>query len=154
MMIRQLNLDDEAEVERVLAIQQAAYRVEAKLIGFDEIPPLFDTPELLRNSGEIFYGCFVDGVLAGVVAIEYEQDALVISRLGVHPDYFSRGIATQLLMYMETYSNGASCLHVSTGTLNTPARQLYERNGFVKVGEKQIASGVTMTEYEKRLARE
>lgn len=153
MIIRQLNLDDGAEVERLLAIQQAAYRVEASLIGFDEIPPLFDTPELLRDSSETFYGCFVDGVLAGVIATEVEQDALAISRLGVHPDYFRRGIATALLKYVEALPNNAPCLRVSTGTLNTPARQLYEQHGFIKVGEKAIAEGVTMTEYEKWLAR-
>jgi ribosomal protein S18 acetylase RimI-like enzyme len=148
-MIRQLDLNNDTEVVRILEIQQAAYQVEAELIGFDEIPPLFDTPELLRESHETFYGCFVDGTLAGIIATEYETEVLVISRLGVHPDYFRRGVATALLNYVETLPSSARCLRVSTGTINAPARQLYERHGFIKIGEHQIAIGVTMTDYEK-----
>lgn len=42
-MLRPLDLSDPDVADRVVAIQRAAYRVEADLIGFDGIPPLHDT---------------------------------------------------------------------------------------------------------------
>lgn len=154
-MIQQLNLDDEAVVTRLLIIQQTAYRIEADLIGFDDIPPLHDTPETLRATTETFYGFWVDDVLAGAIAVEIltANDTLDICRMMVHPDYFRRGIATSLLNYAEaiTIESGLSRLIVSTGTLNGPARQLYERHGFLVHDTVSIGEGVTLTQYEKQL---
>ena len=44
--------------------------------------------------------------------------------------------------------------HVSTGTANFPARQLYEKHGFQAVGEREIAPGVTVALYERRAGPE
>ena len=42
-VLRSIDLADVAVAARVVEIQQAAYRVEADMIGFDRIPPLLET---------------------------------------------------------------------------------------------------------------
>lgn len=151
-MIRQLNLNDSSTTTTVLALQQAAYRVEAEITGFNEIPPLFDNEALLQGSGEVFYGYFVDSVLAGAIAYEIKADTLDICRMMVHPDYFRRGIASALLRFVEILApDEIDTLTVSTGTLNSPARQLYERHGFVFSHTQTITKDFTLTHYIKRL---
>jgi ribosomal protein S18 acetylase RimI-like enzyme len=146
-----LNLDDEVTTERILAIQQAAYRIEAELIGFYEIPPLFDTKELLLKSGETFYGAIIDGVIAGIIACELKPQTLDICRLGVYPDYFRRGVASALLHYIEaTAYPDQTHFSVSTGAKNLPARRLYENHGFVLLQEYPVEPGLLMAFYEKK----
>ena len=146
-----LNLHDYTIVERILTIQQAAYRIESELIGFYEIPPLYDTKELLQQSGESFYGCMMDGTIAGFISCELKPQTIDICRLGVHPDYFRRGIATALLHYVEetAYPDGQH-FSVSTGAKNMPARRLYEQFGFVLLQEFPVEPGLVMAFYEKK----
>lgn len=59
-MIKQLDLKDEKVLEKVLDIQMASYKIEAEIIGFDEIPPLKDTINTLKQCNETFYGYFID----------------------------------------------------------------------------------------------
>ena len=42
-----------------------------------------------------------------------------------------------------------SAITVSTGTYNFPAFRLYESLGFVPVGDREIANGITVTAFER-----
>ncbi|MEZ4672069.1 MAG: GNAT family N-acetyltransferase [Anaerolineae bacterium] len=150
-MIRPINLNDDHENEQLIAVQQAAYRVEAALIQFDDIPPLFDTVETLRASHETFYGYFMEGELAGMIAYQYDGETLDIYRLAVNPAHFKQGIASALLRCIETVEPDVHRVIVSTGSLNTPARQLYARHDYLLLGEQLIADGVYISHYEKKL---
>ncbi|NMF86469.1 GNAT family N-acetyltransferase [Nodosilinea sp. P-1105] len=56
--------------------------------------------------------------------------------MGVHPDYRGRGIGRSLLRHLlaEARRSGVAALSLSVDPQNV-ARQLYESEGFVKVGE-------------------
>ena len=41
---------------------------------------------------------------------------------------------------------------VATGAVNEPARRLYERHGFVPVGEQLVDGTITIVTYERRAA--
>src|SRR3954451_20299808 len=97
MEIQRLDLQEQETVLRILEIQRDAYAVEARLIGSSDIPPLKETLEQLQQSREQFYGAFIDGTLAGVIAYQIDGDVLDIYRMMVHPDYFRRGITSALL---------------------------------------------------------
>lgn len=153
MTVRQLSLNDEPTLTAILHVQRAAYRIEANRIGFDRIPPLIETKDELRSSAETFYGCFVNDALAGIIAIEYEDQVLVIARLAVHPDYFRRGIARQLLAHVETRAQPDQVIHVSTGMLNAPARTFYEQHGFTRIEDREVVEGLWITEYEKQIIK-
>lgn len=146
-MIYRLDLTKDTIAERLLDIQHRAYRIEADLIGFDGTPPLRETLDDLRRSAETFISYFVDDVLAGVLSYMIIDSTLDIGRLVVHPDYFRRGIGKALVEYVETIE-GIDKIIVSTAALNTPARQLYVRQGYHLVEEVQLMEGLTIARYE------
>lgn len=147
-LIHFLNLTDVAIAQRVLEIQQRAYRVEADLIGFDGIPPLHETLDALQQSTESFIGYFVEDVLAGVLSYSIADSTLDIGRLVVHPDYLRRGIGKALVEKVGKVAN-VERLIVSTGALNTPARQLYERLDYQLIEEVLVLDSLIMAHYEK-----
>ncbi len=144
--IELLDLSDRETAAQVLDVQRVAYRIEADLIGFDGIPPLHESlAELVAQPLE-WIGIRRGGKVVAALAYQVAGDLCDIDRLVVSPEHFGKGLASMLV--------GALLHHpritVSTGTQNTPARRLYEKLGFQRIGERQIAHGVTVTHYERR----
>ncbi|MBT2679759.1 GNAT family N-acetyltransferase [Bacillus sp. ISL-35] len=131
----------------VLDLQKKSYRIEADLIGTDEIPPLKETFEQLQNCGETFIGYFIEGVLAGAVSYKKSGEVLDIHRMMVHPDFFRRGIAGKLLAEVERQE--CHEIIVSTGAANTPAIKLYEKLGFVRQGDSVVGNGLVIANFKK-----
>lgn len=152
-MIRALDLHNRREALALLSVQMAAYLVEAKLLGSDEIPLLRDSYDKLQQCGEQFYGYFDGERLAGAISYKTKDTVLDIHRLMVHPDYFRQGIASALLRYVEKQlaAGAAATLTVATGARNSPAIQLYKRHGFIEIGEQLMPQGIVMTYFEKGL---
>ncbi|OMD38340.1 GNAT family N-acetyltransferase [Paenibacillus odorifer] len=147
--IIKLNLQDDNTVNELWSLQHKAYRLEAELIGFREIPPLMETREMLSHSKEGFYGCFdEEEELMGAIAIEEESPGkLTITRMMVGPDFFRRGIASRLLEYVFEHFSGMEQFIVSTGKLNLPAVSLYRKHGFVPNGSQEVAPGVELIDF-------
>lgn len=143
-MVERLSFETNEQALRLLQLQMAAYRVEAELIGFADIPPLKDTMDSIRASKETFYGYLEEGVLAGAIAYETEGDTVTISRMMVHPGYFRRSIAGKLLRHVFALESGAARYVVSTGVLNVPALKLYEGAGFQEHSRREIAPGIEL----------
>ncbi len=148
-MIHQLDMTQPAVAEQVLRVQLPAYRVEAELIGFDGIPQLRDTIQTLMQAEETFYGYAAEGMLAGVVAVEKQEDVLHITRLVVHPDYFRRGIGRSLVRYALESEPGIRKFAVSTGAKNGSAISLYKQFGFTETKNVEVAPQVFLTILEK-----
>ena len=150
-MIRQIELDHRQEVLQLLSVQMAAYMVEARLIGFDDIPPLKDSVDSLRQSGEVFYGYFSGRELWGAISYKRDGAVLDIHRLMVHPEHFRQGVASCLLQFVETVESGVKKITVSTGAKNHPAKNLYRHFGYVEVDERELPEGVKMSFFEKAI---
>ncbi|ALS23825.1 GNAT family N-acetyltransferase [Paenibacillus naphthalenovorans] len=150
-MIRAIDLNDTQEVLEFLTLQQTAYRVEAELIGFEEIPPLFDSPLSLKESGESFFGYYEEGKLRGAAACKQSARELTISRIMVYPDCFRRGIASKLLKHLEQFALPGMRIIVYTGTNNIPAVQLYDKHGYQPLQMQLVAPGITLTKFQKVL---
>ncbi|MEJ8306075.1 GNAT family N-acetyltransferase [Saccharibacillus sacchari] len=146
-MIDKLNMEDHSLVEALFRLQTTAYRLEAKRIGFDEIPPLADTLDTLKHSSDTFYGYTTEaGELAGAIAVEEEYPGeLTLTRMMVHPDFFRQGIATRLIQYIFTRYPDFKTYIVSTGSMNEPAMRLYQGFGFVPFRKEYVAPGVELT---------
>lgn len=140
-MIKQLDHRDEQTADDIIGVQMPAYRVEAALIGFDGIPALQDTAEVLMASNEEFVGYTEAGRLVGVISYETGEEEIDICRLVVHPDRFRRGIATKLLEYVLEHAAEGKRAVVSTGRNNAPAIALYKRYGFIESGAIEVAPG-------------
>lgn len=148
--ITELDLTDRAAASAVLALQRAAYAVEARLIGFDGIPQLTESLEELCASPERWLGLVDDDGLAGAVSWERLADGtLDICRLVVAPRAHRRGYARALLDALDTREPAQRTV-VSTGSANTPALMLYRQRGFVPVRERAIAPGICVTEMERK----
>lgn len=150
-MIKKLNLNNTETVKNILELQKASYRIEAKLIGSYDIPPLRDTIESLKKSDEIFYGYYVESVLAGVISYKRIDDVLNIHRLAIKPRFFHIGIAGKLISFVEELENSISKAVICTGKENTPAVNLYLKNGYKKVKDIEISEGIYLTQFEKTI---
>ena len=148
-MIRAIDLSDRAVAERVLAIQHAAYAVEAELIGFDGIPPLHEDLADLMASTEYWLGRYAGDTLVGAVAYELpDNDTVDISRLIVDPAHARRGHGRALLDHLDQLESRPISV-VSTGSANTPAVSLYKSRGYSEIGHVEIAAGIHITQFRR-----
>ncbi|KYH29617.1 MULTISPECIES: GNAT family N-acetyltransferase [Clostridium] len=150
-MIKKLNLRDIKTAKRVIELQRASYKIEAQLIGFYEIPPLMETIDSLQACDEIFYGYYINDVLAGIISFKIIDNVLDIHRVAIHPTFFRMGIADKLIKFIEALKSNINKILVCTGKENYPAVNLYLKNGYKKKCDIEIKNGVYITEFEKLL---
>jgi GNAT superfamily N-acetyltransferase len=125
----------------VLAVQHAAYAIEADLIGYPQLPPAHETLEALQATGEEVWLCEEGGELVGVVGLEHFEDEILIARLFVAPSAFRRGVGRALVEHAVAKARGRP-VRVGTGARNAPALALYEGLGFRRVNDGEPAPGV------------
>lgn len=147
-MIAELNHKDWATAQLILDVQLPSYRVEAEIIGFDDIPPLRDTVETIQTCEESFVGYILSQELAGFISYELTDDGVDICRMVVHPNFFRRGIAKQLLSFLLDGVAAHKKVTVSTGDKNEPAKSLYRGFGFSEVDQIEVAPGVQLACFE------
>lgn len=150
-MIKRLNLKDIETVKRIMDLQRDSYKIEAQLIGFYEIPALKETIESLQQCDEIFYGYYVNDVLAGIISFKIIDDVLDIHRVAIHPNFFRMGIANKLINFIEGLDSNIKRIVVCTGKDNLPAVNLYLKNGYKKKKDIEIKNRIYITEFEKIL---
>ncbi|MFD1738189.1 GNAT family N-acetyltransferase [Bacillus salitolerans] len=148
-MISIIDFTNDRLVQELYQLQRASYLIEAKIINFDDIPPLLETLEDFRNCKEMFLGYFEEGVLAGAISFEKENRALTICRLVVHPNHFRKGIAQSLLHALEALEPKGS-IQVSTGRDNEPAIKLYSKNGYTLERDIEVVPGLVISSFIKR----
>jgi ribosomal protein S18 acetylase RimI-like enzyme len=123
-----------AKVARdIHTVQQAAYLVEAKLLGVKRFPPLEVTPQDIQQSDDNCQGALVNGQLVGVISYESvgEEGDRNITSLVVLPQWHCQGIAKTLLARILSECSD-SVITVTTGVKNEPAISLYSKFGFVE----------------------
>jgi ribosomal protein S18 acetylase RimI-like enzyme len=152
-MVAELDLGDDATLERLIELQRASYAVEAELIGADELPPMRESAAELRGCGETFLGALDDAALLGAVSFRRAGGTVDIHRLVVDPGAFRRGVATALLDALEARERDATHWTVGTGAANAPARALYERRGFTATEERLVPGGIRWVRLDRSGAR-
>lgn len=144
-MITEIDQTDEKIARDIQSIQRPAYRIEAELMGFHDIPHISETIDEIQQSEETFLG-YQDGYLKGFISYKEENGVVDIYRLVVDPLQFRQGIARSLVDHLLQQKNSAEFI-VSTGTANVPARKLYESFGFREEETFEVAPGVTCTQF-------
>ncbi|MCM3740686.1 GNAT family N-acetyltransferase [Oceanobacillus luteolus] len=147
-MIKELDIRDRTISEEVLELQVASYKIEAEIINYLELPPLKETIDILEQCGETFYGYFYNDRLCGVLSIKEVNEVVDIHRLFVHPDYFGRGIAQKLFIFLEEKYLGIT-IKTATASKNIPAVKFYKKNGFKVTKEIIVNERLTLMEFEK-----
>jgi ribosomal protein S18 acetylase RimI-like enzyme len=130
-----LNHTDADVAERIKRLHDAAYAVEASLLGLDDFPPLGRTLESFAHATSMFVGFLRDGVISGSVEVAFHEPSIYeIASLVVDPRHARQGIGTRLIAHVIKMA-GTCRIIVSTAKENHPAIKLYEGLGFQKVDQ-------------------
>jgi ribosomal protein S18 acetylase RimI-like enzyme len=122
-----------AVAEQIVVVQQAGYRVEAELTGYDGMPGLTQDADDVMGLNLTMLGAQDDTGLLGILGYGRHGDLVDVDRLAVHPSQFRRGIGTSLLAELHAREVDARRIELMTSTGNTPAISLYLRMGYVIV---------------------
>jgi ribosomal protein S18 acetylase RimI-like enzyme len=148
--VREVDLSDDRLARELLAVQVAAYAIEAEILDYPQLPPLFETIDDLRASGERFLAAFAGDELVGATSVAVTDEALDVCRMVVSPAHMRQGIASRLLEAVEAMREGRASITVSTGEANIPAIRLYERHGFEIVTRRTLPDALRIVGLEKR----
>jgi len=145
--IKKANIED---AEEILTLQKLAYKSEAKLHGDFQIPPLIETINELRDKFKthVFLKVIANGKIIASVRVLLRDNTCHIGRLMVHPDFQNRGIATKLLIEIESMFS-CSRLELFTGEKSVKAIHLYEKLGYKRFKAEKPAGNVTLVFLEK-----
>jgi GNAT superfamily N-acetyltransferase len=142
--VEMLDLAESATAADVLEIQHAAYRVEADLIGFGEIPPLHESLDELVAFPFTWLGIRgADGRVTAALAYIETHGEIDIHRLVVAPSRFRHGLASALVGALD----GRARIVVSTGSANLPAHRFYESLGFSPIRSEMIHPDLSITHF-------
>lgn len=140
-MIEKLENSNEAVANKIHAIFQCSYRVEAQIINVLDFPPLSRSTKNIANSKTDFYGFSDNNSLAAVIEIEINGKQLDIHSLTVDPKYFRKGFADKLINYvLKTFD--ITIAIVETAVVNKPAINLYEKHGFLEIRRWTPSHGI------------
>jgi N-acetylglutamate synthase-like GNAT family acetyltransferase len=135
-------LDDSVQI-----IRSAFGKVAGELgITLENAPrfPAFTTLERLeemRAGGAIFFGLFINGSQAGVVALEKEATgAYYLKRLAVRPEYWHGGLGRELVDYVIDYVRKLGINKLYLGMVNEQAglKSWYQGMGFRETAVKKF----------------
>jgi len=140
-MIELLDHHSESVANEIYEVFQLSYEVEAVLVGSEDFPPLRRSASHIRSSSSQFLGERVEADLASVIEFSHSGDILSIDSLVVHPEYFRRGLASQLLKSLLARVCWRTA-DVETAVANAPAIDLYEKSGFSKSKQWKAAEGI------------
>ncbi|MEU4776828.1 GNAT family N-acetyltransferase [Micromonospora sp. NPDC023633] len=137
---------DEGLARSLLAVQHAAYAVEAALIGDDRIPPLHETLADVRAVPLHWLGARSGPRLIGAIGWTEDDTTVDIDRLVVDPAAHRRGVGRALVGAVLARAGGRRIV-VATGRDNRPARQLYESLGFASTGDEEVLPDLWIARY-------
>jgi ribosomal protein S18 acetylase RimI-like enzyme len=138
---------DSSIAKAIRDVQRAAYAVEAELTGFDGIPPLHESAELIRTLDLIVLGMHERERLVALIGYIRLGDTVDIDRVAVHPDYFRRGFGRRLVETVQRHEADATTFTVSTGRANAPAVALYEQLGYAVAEHVTLPDGIEITRF-------
>ena len=145
-VVRQIDMSDPAIAAQVLTLQRSAYRVEADLIGFEQIPPLHESLEDLMAAPLIWFGIVKSGKVVAAIAFTKQDGRIDIDRLVVAPSSLRQGYGTALVASLDPRAT----ITVATGAKNLPAHRLYKAQGFVNIGESSPVAGLQLTQFVRK----
>ena len=141
----------EEDLQEILDLQYLAYQSEAALFGTQDIPPLKETLDEVKEefrNGIILKMVSEDGKIIGSVRAHEKDGTAYIGKLMVHPDFRGKGYGSRLLKEIERcYSNKRFELFTSTRSVDNI--RLYERLGYKTFDQKAVTDELVFVYMEK-----
>ncbi len=93
----------------------------------------------LDNETSLFYVAVEDGQVVGYIGMSFVLDEGYIYNVAVKADCRKNGVGSALIQTLVTHcrKNNFAFLTLEVRKSNAPARSLYEKFGFIKVGERK-----------------
>lgn len=142
------------DAEALLAVQRAAFTIEARLYGDPAIPPLLETVDDVTAAiaaGEVLVAR-LDGRLVGSVRRVLSGDDVEVGRLSVLPDLQRHGLGSLLMAAAEEVP-GAVTASLFTGHLSAGNLGLYRRRGYREYDHRRVSPEVDLIYLRKQLPR-
>ena len=127
------------DLEQILQLQYLAYQSEAALFGTQDIPPLKQTLEEVRDEYKngLILKLVSGGRIIGSVRAQEKGTTVFIGKLMVHPDFRRKGFGKRLLKEIESrFPNRWYELFTSTKSVDNI--RLYRSLGYSKFREKSV----------------
>ena len=143
-------------IDAVFDIQQKAYKsLFDKYHDTNTSPYLESKKDVLEKytrPGTYGYVFLEEGIPVGAVRIIVRGDICKVSALAVLPEYQNRGIAQAALKEIERLHSDCKCWILDTILQEKGNCHLYEKLGYVKIGESQaINNYLTLINYKKEI---
>ncbi|HVU10382.1 MAG TPA: GNAT family N-acetyltransferase [Phototrophicaceae bacterium] len=143
------------DAEALLRVQIAAFNNDAVIYPGVALggPPGYDRIEtvLADIAEEEYYKISYEGrIVGGIGLFEREPGHFHLDVLYVDPSYHNRGIGSQAMAFIE-HTYPAQVWTLDTPTYAVRNQHFYEKFGYVKVGARLEADGITLIEYEKHV---
>lgn len=130
-------------VRKVFDEFEAPYYSEEGVASFYAFIDMDNMSEQYTNGSLYFYGCFVDNILVGMIAV---KDFIHISLLFVDKQYHKQGIARNLFDHIiQVCREKNPCLKVITVNSSPYAVEVYHKFGFFDVSSEQVVDGIRFT---------
>lgn len=131
-----------AVVDLILPIQQQEFNVPVTLA---DQPDLLDIEKNYHQTGGGFWGAFVDGQLAGTIAlIHIGSHSGAIRKMFVRKEFRGKelSLAQRLLDHLVAHSRQTGITDIYLGTVDSmaAAHRFYERNQFRKIKKTDLPS--------------
>lgn len=127
---------DRELASRIRDLQRASYAIEAKLIGFDKMPPLVEDVADIAQLTLTLLGAVERGDLLGLLGYRRDGGVVDIDRLAVDPAHLRCGVGRTLVEALHRREPDADRFEVSTGAANEPAIALYRAMGYRLTNEE------------------
>ena len=130
-------------VRKVFDEFEAPYYSEEGVASFYKFIDIDNILEQYTNGSLYFYGCFVDDILVGMIAV---KDFIHISLLFVDKQYHKQGIAKNLFDHMIQICKGKNpSLKMITVNSSPYAVEVYHKFGFFDISSEQVVDGIRFT---------
>jgi len=124
------------EAQVILDIQKEAFLPATQRYKDLRLPPLLETVEDVEHDMRehlVLVATDPAGRIVGAVRGKRQDGCVYVGRLVVDPEAQRRGVATALMLELESRFPDAECFELFTGGLNEPGMGLYLKLGYVEV---------------------
>ena len=156
--VREIRIEPAAEsdAESLAAVSRRAFEHDVNY-GSPGIsgPPGYDSPTWQRQAikkGRYYKILEGDRIVGGFIVFPLDGEKAELGRVFIEPDCQNRGIGGRVLAFAESAFPRVRHWALDTPSWNLRTQYLYEKAGYVRVGEIDPAGRFTLIQYEKKLA--
>lgn len=138
-------------VRKVFDEFEAPYYSEEGVTSFYKFIDINNMSEQYSNGSLYFYGCFVNDIIVGMIAI---KDFIHISLLFVDKQYHKQGIARNLFDHIiQICKEKNPSLKTITVNSSSYAVEVYHKFGFSDVSSEQVMDGIRFVPMELKIEK-